>query len=344
MPKKEFAQLAQVYAGSNVVGWKMSRKLNGWGCIWDGGITRGVQAHKVPWYYIGGDDRLKVRPIATGLWSIGRADKYGPRPKVINAPDWFLDKLPIGIPLQGELWHEDNLSYVKSVCGRGISGCSDVRWRNIKFMVYNSKPYDLFTGYNKVKSIYLDGVARLQPANFSLFEKNKAWSDRFVKAQNLIESYYSEFNEIGEFLPQIPVTVPEDVSAYISVAQKHGWEGIMLLNPRAYYEDYRSYNLLKVKPKFDMEATVVAHTLGTGKNSNRLGCLKCRMTWDEKVLGFTGGRQNFVGKTVYFGVSGMQDFQREWDYVHKYYPIGKEISFTFLGVTDLGTPFSCNIK
>lgn len=340
MPKKEFAQLAQTYAGSNVVGWNMSRKLNGWGCIWDGGITRGMIAEEVPWYYKGGDARLHSKPVSSGLWSIGRADKYGPRPKVINAPDWFLNKLPIGIPLQGELWYGDNLSYVKSVCGRGVSGCSDFRWRNIKFMVYNTKPYDLFTGYDKVKQLY-----RGEATNFSLFEKNKVWSDRFAKAQNLIDSYYPSFADVGKFLEQLPITIMGDVSTYTDVAKRHGWEGIMLINPASYYEAFRSYNLLKVKPQFDAEAIIVEHEEGkTGKNIGRLGCLKCRIIWDEKVLGFTGGRQDFVGRTAYFGVSGMQDFQREWDYVFEHYPIGKEISFTFLGVTELGTPFSCNIK
>ena len=345
MPKKEFAQLAHVYAGSNVVGHKMSRKLNGGGCVWDGGITRGMPAEEVPWYYKGGDDRLHIQPKATGLWSIGRADKYGPRPKVLNAPNWFLDKLPVGIPLQGELWCNDNLSYVKSVCGRGESGKHDVRWNDIRFVVYNSKPYNLFTGYDKVKEIFNAHIYRNDPANLSLFEKNKVWSVRMELARNLIEGYYPSFADVGTFLDQLPITTMGDLEAYSKVAVHHGWEGIMVVNPNSYYETSRSYNLLKVKPQFDAEAVIVDHDNGkTGKNLGRLGCLKCMLTWDEKVTEFTGGKKEYVGKQVIFGVSGMKDSQREWDYVNVHYSIGTVISFTFLGVTEHGIPFSCNIK
>ena len=102
MAKREFLQLAHKYIGHNSThmgGWFMSEKLDGIRAFWDGGISRGIPAHKIKWANTAKDYRLKELPTATGLWS-----RYG---KVIHAPDFWLDKMP-PVPCDGELY-----------CGRG---------------------------------------------------------------------------------------------------------------------------------------------------------------------------------------------------------------------------------
>jgi len=98
MINREFVMLAQVYNPSKhkIGGWFVSTKYDGQRCIWDGGASRGIPKIEVPWANNKKDERYLERPIATGLWS-----RYG---NVIHAPDWFLDGLPTGMLLDGELW------------------------------------------------------------------------------------------------------------------------------------------------------------------------------------------------------------------------------------------------
>jgi DNA ligase 1 len=53
----------------------------------------------------------------------------------------------------------------------------------------------------------------------------------------------------------------------------NGGEGLMLHRADALYVTGRSDALLKLKPLFDAEATVVAHTPGRGKYKGKLGAL-----------------------------------------------------------------------
>ena len=104
MAKEEFGQLSHYWGGTpeNLVGRFGSRKYNGFSVLWDGGVTRGMLAKDVPWYYKGGD---KDGVVSTGLWSLGRNMK----PKVLRAPDLWLNQLPVSVPLHGELWNNDCL-------------------------------------------------------------------------------------------------------------------------------------------------------------------------------------------------------------------------------------------
>jgi DNA ligase-1 len=322
--KKEFAMLAHTYnEANNPVGWFASRKLNGWGCVWDGGVTTGMRATDVPWYYQGGDDKLTHEVYSTGLWTIGRADKNGMRPKVIHAPDWFVEALPKNVPLQGELWRDDDLSLVKSVCGCSNPDSKlDPRWATIDYLVYNSKPYCLFPW---------------------LATENR-WSNRvYTDRMYTVEKAYKP-NDVWGILNQTRVESREHFKSIVDEANSQGWEGIMLVNPLSYYEDYRSHNLLKVKPVFETEARIVGYEQGkTGKNIGKLGALWAELTWDEKVLSYTGGSKAFVGTTARFKISGMTDKEREFDFARAKWPIGCMAHFKFSCISTHGVPMSCNI-
>src|SRR3989304_427477 len=127
--KKEFGMLSYWWNESfeQVQGRLCSRKFNGWSALWDGGLTRGKLATEVPWYYRG-KDKAK---LSTGLWSLGRNNK----PKVLEAPNYFLNNLPKNIPLHGELWYNDRLDIIKKYCSR--KSMYHPMWHNINFIAFN---------------------------------------------------------------------------------------------------------------------------------------------------------------------------------------------------------------
>ena len=136
MAKQEFGQLSHHWSESfdQVVGWLVSRKYDGRSVLWDGGYTRGMPAENVPWYYKG----KTKQTTSTGLWTLGRDNK----PKVQPAPDYFLDKLPKGIPVHGEIWYNDRLNLVGQIIS--FKQYSKPAWKLFKFIAFNSKPFGMW--------------------------------------------------------------------------------------------------------------------------------------------------------------------------------------------------------
>ena len=79
----------------------------------------------------------------------------------------------------------------------------------------------------------------------------------------------------------------------------------------------RSPTLLKVKPYDDAEATVIAHELGKGKFTGKVGALRVRT--DD-------GREFSIG-------SGLSDAERQSPP-----PLGTVITYRFRGLTAKGMP------
>jgi DNA ligase 1 len=96
-----------------------------------------------------------------------------------------------------------------------------------------------------------------------------------------------------------------------------GGEGLMLHRADALYETGRSGNLLKLKPYFDAEAKVIAHTAGKGKHKGKLGAL---------IVETPEGIRFKLG-------TGFSDAQRE-------YPpkIGSVVTYTYKDKTPKGKP------
>lgn len=320
MPKIEFATLAHTYTAQHVIGWGMSRKFNGHSCLWDGGVTRGKLCSDVPWYYRGKD---KPGIISTGLWSLGRNDK----PKPVFAPDSWLDGLPVSVPLHGELWKDDDLEFIKSTCTQGEKGRHDDRWEQVEYLVYGSKPYCRWEGISDVWSFDFD----------STFFNNRPWS---VVREDLLR-VPGNFRLVDE----IKVVSLTQVQKWQDEALQSGWEGLMFKNPAAQYEPWRSHNLLKWKPEFDTEGTVVGYEDGkTGKNIGKAAGPIVKIKWDEKILTITGGRAEMIGREVTCCVSGWTDSEREWGVMQVNFPLGSEVAFTFKCVSNHGVPQSPNYK
>ena len=317
----EFAMLAHHWNGSleQVRGWMCSRKFNGWSAVWDGGITRGMLATDVPWYYKGGDRR---QILSTGLWSLGRANK----PKVQQAPLYFLDKLPRNIPVHGELWYNDDLTLIKKVCGRKLGGYHAM-WHHIKFIAFGIKHYSLWSTENEI-------ISALKDSNL----------DKGIKHKDTMHYLHHLQNDTFE----IPIYLPVRDERQLKVAQKtaliNNWEGLMFSNPDGVYECKRSYNNLKWTPEYETEAAIDGYKEGKkGKTLGKVGSIRATLVWDEKVASIHGGKEHFIGKEAIFHISGLEMPEREWDVCKKKYPIGTKIHFSFKYVSSHGIPQSCNI-
>ena len=128
--KPEFLMLAKVWKNQNIKGWMCSEKLDGTRAFWDGGITRGIPASEVPWANTVKDDRLKIPPVATGLWS-----RSG---KVIHAPEWWTNHLP-NFFVDGELW----MGYGNFQSLRSEVASQDGDWDNVEYMVFGCPNIDV---------------------------------------------------------------------------------------------------------------------------------------------------------------------------------------------------------
>lgn len=311
-----FGTLAHFYNGQGLKGdWFISRKYNGHGAIWDGSVTRGMLASEFPFYKRGGD---KCIPVSTGLWGIGRDGGA----KVIHAPMEWVMALPIGIPLHGELWKDDDLNFVQSVCTRK----KDINygaWNDIKFIPFNVKPYETWD-FGDLSKSYLKK---------NKYYKNASWKELYLKA-------IEEITNAGVIhFPKFEKATKEKIAEYTELVKTLNWEGFMLQRIDAAYECKRSYNVLKYKPVYDAEAEILDFVVG---EKNNYKSLRAEVIWDEKILRIPGGNKGMIGKKVEFSVSGLN--QNEHDNLPDIYSIGDEIGFTFLSVSNYGVPNSPNIK
>jgi hypothetical protein len=315
----EFAMLSHVASTENCGGWYLSRKLNGWRCLYDGGITKGLRVYQVPWV----KSTRYGAEMSTGLWTLGRSS--GPQP--IFCPPEFTRNWP-AIPFDGELWHSsDDISLVKSICGQGPKGALDARWSSIEYMVFGYKPFCLWAGADG-SSVFLD---RLSP-----FYNNHNWAHRNYV---LSKAMFIPCENITLVKQMIVTGMYEALS--IKQNQYADAEGIMLANPLAEYQLKRTRDLLKVKDFYDIEAEIIGHLAGVGKHLGRMGALRCRVKWDEKVTKFYGGTASMIGTVAVFSVGGgFSDSQREWDWVGRYLRTGQTIKVKLLSVSKDGIPCS----
>jgi len=65
------------------------------------------------------------------------------------------------------------------------------------------------------------------------------------------------------------------MNEFDKVMERKG-EGLMLRDPKSFYEGKRSYTLLKVKNFQDAEATVIGYKKGTGRCTGMMGSIHVR--------------------------------------------------------------------
>lgn len=259
MMRREFLQLAKVFDNHNISGWFVSEKLDGQRCLWDGGFTRHLPAHEVPWANTAKDTKVRV---STGLWS-----RYC---KPIHAPDWWIDKLPKGIPLDGELYiGRGTFQKLESTVRK--HNPIDSEWENVKFHVFDAPAYHL---------IFQDGLI-----------KNPTFTKEFKDIrfpvgppqQNNAKSYSWLLSELKGYdniiiveqtqLPQSQTKALEVLDELLISITNSGGEGLMLKSPYSIWTPKRHSGMLKVKPYLDSEATIVDFIWGDGKYLGMLGAI-----------------------------------------------------------------------
>jgi len=154
-------------------------------------------------------------------------------------------------PLDGELW-----------CGRGLFqtcvsivktklNVSEEDWRCLTYLVFDapaiSAPYE-------DRLNYLKSTIKI-PTNWQT------------------ETYTTYAALVGVQRCQSR----EHLQRTLDDVLKLGGEGVMLRQPRSFYEHKRSDTLRKVKRFYDEEALVIGHQMGKGRCLNMMGCLKCKL-------------------------------------------------------------------
>lgn len=196
--------LAKNWAGSDPASWWMSEKLDGVRAVWD------------------------CRTLST---------RTGQR---IHAPQWFIDALPSGEPLDGELW--SGRGQFQNTVGVVRSHTAGDAWRSIRFAAFDAP-------------MALGGFEDRQAA---LLEAVGTGGTVFALPQQRCESHSHMLEELAR-------------------VEAEGGEGLMLREPGSRYERKRSGTLLKVKTFRDAEATVVGYESGTGRNAFCVGALVARL-------------------------------------------------------------------
>jgi DNA ligase-1 len=196
--------LAKTWAGSDPTGWWMSEKLDGVRAVWD----------------------CRTLSTRTG--------------QQIHAPQWFLDALPSGEPLDGELWI--GRGQFQQTVGVVRSHDAGEAWRSIRFAAFDA------------------------PMALGGFE------DRQASLREAIGSGGQVF-----VLPQVRCDGQAHMLEELARVEAAGGEGLMLRQPGSVYERKRSGTLLKVKTFQDAEATVIGYESGTGRNALCVGALVAQL-------------------------------------------------------------------
>lgn len=184
-------------------GWLMSEKLDGVRAYWDG--------HR--------------------FWSRGG--------KVYNAPEWFIDELPMNVHLDGELWLDrGEFDKASGICRRKEP--TD-EWADLTFLVFDAPKAE--GGFEQ----------RMEIATEALASRPKATYAKIVD-QEVCENMKHLQDRMNKIL-------------------KLKGEGVMLRRAGSPYIRSRTGDLLKVKKFLDDDAMVYAHQEGTGKHEGRMGAL-----------------------------------------------------------------------
>ena len=158
--------------------------------------------------------------------------------RIIAAPAWFTKGFPC-MPLDGELWLARGQFDAVSGAVRKDKPI-DAEWRGISYLVFELPNA---TGTFKARSKHIKQIIDL--ANVS-----------HLKAVTQFE-------------------IKDEAALKFKLKQMvaDGAEGLMLHKADALYLTGRSDALLKLKPYYDAEATVIGHTPGRGKYKGKLGAL-----------------------------------------------------------------------
>ena len=201
---------------------------------------------------------------------------------VINAPAWFVEHFPARA-LDGELWAGRGQFERTSATVRRQTP-DDAEWRQLRYMI------------------------------FELPQAEGDFRERVRAMQAIVAEAAVPWLRAVE---QFTVRDRKELDAKLARVVKAGGEGLMLHRADASYLTGRHDTLLKMKPLYDAEATVVGHLPGKGKYLGMLGALRVRT---EAGIEFSLG-------------SGLSDAVRRAPP-----PVGTIITYRYREVTERGIP------
>lgn len=345
MAKREFLMLAHVLKGDEPIGsWYCSEKLDGCRAFWDGGFTRGKLCKDVQFANVEKDARYINQPRATGLWS-----RYG---KAIQAPEWWLNRLPAGVPLDGELFlGRSEFQSLISVVKRLVPG---PEWNSIKYKVFDAPPYHAIfangeiNGTNFKKRFTGIDYPRSGPGQDSA----RRWD--FASVQRWVRDSVQQ-NDVLEVHPQDQLA-PNSRAAHEEVRERleriitGAGEGLMLRHPTSFWVPQRSRQLLKAKGMLDAEAEVIGYVFGraTDKGSKLLGLMGAMIVrWNGRIFELSGftDEERWLCKMGAGSDDSAYDFgcehpgERVPDGFHNpKFPVGSRVTFKYRETTDTGVP------
>lgn len=357
MSKRELVQLAHTFKAEKygIAGWLSSEKLDGQRCWWDGGVSRHKMKSDVPWANLAKDERYKIPPRATGLWS-----RYG---NVIHAPSWFLDALP-KIMLDGEL-HVDGMKRqdINSIIKKLVP--VDSEWEKVKLKTFDIPSLKIFKdgvikNPNMYKIISWDECREFcKSYEFKWINSNSPYRTvYFVLCKELAENKVA----VPHFQRELPYSTDEAlyvIEKSLEEIMSKGGEGLVVRNPAAYYDPVRSHHVLKIKKLDDAEGVVIGAISGraTDKGSKLLGLMGALiLDYNGKRLelsGFTDAERELIDRAELISTGGTLrsalEAAREWAIRHpgaempnNIEPIlfskGKKITFKYRGLSKDGIP------
>lgn len=152
---------------------------------------------------------------------------------------------------------------------------------------------------------------------FGVFDVPGAEGPFTQRIQKALDWFASHQADHAFVIPQRPVRDREELRQELARVEKLGGEGLIVRRPDAPYTKGRSRDILKVKSYRDMEARVVAHLPGAGRNRDRLGAL---------LVELPDGRRCRIG-------TGFTDKERE-----NPPPLGATVTFKYYGFHPSGLP------
>lgn len=270
MGKRHFLQLCHTYSSSKhrVNGWYWSEKLDGERCFWDGGQSRGKSVRDCPWANFA---KSGWNDTCTGLWS-----RYA---KVIHAPSWWLDRLPQGIALDGELYMGRGLfNSLRSITGRTVN-VLDSEWEEVCFYVFDIPSTLVFSnGTIDVANHYATfNNIPFERWNYWNFERNYIYLKKELPESETLRLHKHE---------RLPLTNCDlFIDTRLNEITDGGGEGIVLRKPEAIWAPERVHNVLKVKAFADTEATVIGFCGGENRHLGSVGSLICKLNGFQFNLG-----------------------------------------------------------
>lgn len=339
MANREFLMLAKVFnpTKDSIGGWFMSIKRDGQRAFWDGGVSRGDLKANVPWANTEKDSRYVDEQYCTGLWS-----RYG---NVIHAPDTFLDQLPQGLPLDGELYLDrGQFQQTRKIVSTLTPGPG---WDNICFLVFEMPSPTLIFQEGRINNPNFKKQIVMADCFDYLTAKKGPVSSACSQFQLTSAKLYDlvagkQWEPMWQFqLPYNEEKARKKLYDELFKETEQQGEGLMLRHPDSFYTVKRSKFLLKVKPMLDAEATVIGYTWGEGKLEGMMGAMIIK--YDRKTFqlsGFTDEERRFkidvetvpLGYKAGFGEPVCKG-------VHSIlFPRGSKVSFRYTSLTDDGIP------